>query len=347
MKDDALKPLHFSYHVAEDYDLDLLLPIIREISRERQPFKLQTSGLGLFSGEKPVIYIQLVKDLQLLQFQEFVWKRVSPAARGISPYYAPQNWMPHITMAQGNVNPKMLECMMGRIAYQAINWELVVDNIAYVGRCDGKTNRDIHLFQLVGNASEIYPRLPLSPGSRSALVIVDMQGHFFKQPDRREGLEDVIQNINRLISIFDKNELPVVHAITSFNADGSNWDIKMTASNTPELIEGVDDTQILPNIQVSERHTIIRKTRYSAFFKTDLAELLNKEVIQRVVVVGAYTHYCVNATIFDAYAHDFVPCLITDAVISHLDTESEMMISRMRRNGYHTLKTSEFLQELA
>jgi nicotinamidase-related amidase len=174
-----------------------------------------------------------------------------------------------------------------------------------------------------------------------------MQGHFFKHPDRRKGLEEVIQNINRLIDFFDNNERPVVHAITSFNADGSDWDLKMTASNRRELIEGEYDTQILPNIHVSERHTIVRKTRYSAFFNTDLAELMNMDEIQEVVVVGAYTHYCVNATIFDAYAHDFVPCIITDAVISHLDSESEMMISRMRRNGYHTQKTSEFLMDPA
>lgn len=342
--DDVLEFVHFSYHVAEDYDQDLLLPILKKIALEIQPFKVQTTGLGLFSGENPALYIQLVKNSQLLQFHDYLWKRVSPAARGIVPYYAPQNWVPHITIVQETKNQKSISCAMERIVDQAFNWELDVDNVAFVGPGIGQSKIDIHQYQLVGNTSEIYPRLPLSAGSRSALVIVDMQGHFFKHPDRRKGLEEVIQNINRLIGFFDNNELPVVHAITSFNADGSDWDLKMTASNTGELIEGEYNTQILPNIHVSERHTIVRKTRYSAFFNTDLAELLNMEEIQRVVVVGAYTHYCVNATIFDAYAHDFVPCIITDAVISHLDSESDVMISRMRRNGYHTHKASEFLK---
>lgn len=339
--------VHFSFHVAENYNLERLIPVLKEISDGIQPFKVQTSGLGIFSGEKPVLYIPLVKDSQLLQFHEFIWKRVAPVARGINQQYAPHNWMPHITLAQDIVNCERLDCMISRIANQPFNWELMVDNITYIRLGDGKSNEDIHHYQLTGNIIDISPRLPLSAGSRSALVIVDMQEHFFNLPERREGLEEVVQNINQLINYFDDNKLPIVHAISSFDANGSNWDLKMRVNNTPELIEGEHDTQILSNIQISDRHRIIHKTRYSAFFKTDLAQLLNAENVHRVVVVGAYTHYCVNATIFDAYAHDFVPCIVTDAVISHLESESELLISRMRRNGYHTFKTSEFLREPA
>jgi hypothetical protein len=52
---------------------------------------------------------------------------------------------------------------------------------------------------------------------------------------------------------------------------------------------------------------------------------------------------CVNATVFDAYCHDLVPCLVTDTTISHLAEETEVMIERMRRNGYHVLSTAEYL----
>jgi len=69
--------------------------------------------------------------------------------------------------------------------------------------------------------------------------------------------------------------------------------------------------------------------------------------VARVAVCGAYTHYCVNATVFDAYAHDFVPCLVLDAVISHLPEESAVMIERMRRNGYHLLTSAELASQLS
>jgi len=187
--------------------------------------------------------------------------------------------------------------------------------------------------------------LPLPHGARSALVIVDMQEFFFRKPERRRNLEQVSANINRLVVFFESRQLPIFHAITRYRVDGSNWDLKMKASGQPELIEGTPETAMLPQIRVSSAHTVISKTRYSAFFKTDLADRLRTANIQRVVVVGAYTHYCVNATAFDAYCHDFVPCIITDAVISHLEDEAALMINRMKRNGYHVRSTVEFLSE--
>ena len=185
--------------------------------------------------------------------------------------------------------------------------------------------------------------LPLSPNARSALLIVDMQQFFFRRPERRRNLEEVVANINRLIDHFDATSQPVVHVISCFKADGSDWDLKMKAAGAPELIEGTPEAAILPHIRVSPAHRTLVKTRYSAFFNTGLAETLRREQVERVLVVGAYTHYCVNATIFDAYCHDFVPALATDAVTSHLEQESELMIERMRRNGYHVATVDEYL----
>jgi nicotinamidase-related amidase len=188
--------------------------------------------------------------------------------------------------------------------------------------------------------------LPLSPNPRSALLIIDMQGFFFRLPERRVGLEDTVANINRLIRAFDETSQPVVHVISAYKTDGSDWDLKMKASGEAELIEGSAEAAILPDIKVLPRHQILTKTRYSAFFKTDLAGTLHEQRVERVVVAGAYTHYCVNATMFDAYCHDFIPCLISDAVLSHLPDESKVMVARMHRNGYHVMSTDELLVQL-
>lgn len=188
--------------------------------------------------------------------------------------------------------------------------------------------------------------LPLPKNARSALIVVDMQVFFFQKPDRRQGLEQVVENINRLIDCFDARSFPVFHVTSGYKADQSDWDLKMKSAGVPELIEGTPETAILPQINVSRHHTKVVKTRYSAFFNTPLAELLKAQKIKRVVVTGGYTHYCVNATIFDAYGYDFVPCLITDAVISHLKDEAELMIRRMRRNGYHVFSTAELITEI-
>jgi len=189
-------------------------------------------------------------------------------------------------------------------------------------------------------------KLPLPKNARSALIIVDMQEFFFQKEERRRNLNQVIKKINQLIDHFDACELPVFHVVSCYQADESDWDLKMKAAGAPELIIGTREAAILSEIHLSERHKTVIKTRYSAFFKTNLAELLHEQSIDRVVVVGAYTHYCVNATIFDAYGYDFVPCLATDGVISHLEEEANMMIDRMKRNGYHLLTTQELIREI-
>ncbi len=185
--------------------------------------------------------------------------------------------------------------------------------------------------------------LPLPPNATDALLIVDMQQFFFSRPERRLGLDFVIANIQRLIERFDQRGWPVVHVFTAYKADGSDWELKMKASATAECIMGTDEAAFLPQIPVLPHHWQIRKTRYSGFFKTDLADRLHSARVDRVLVCGAYTHYCVNATVFDAYAHDFIPGLVTDAVISHLPDESRVMLDRMGRNGYHLLTIDEYI----
>lgn len=187
--------------------------------------------------------------------------------------------------------------------------------------------------------------LRLPHNARSALLVIDMQEFFFRQPQRRHGLRQVVANINRLINHFETQHMPVFHVVTAYETDGSDWELKMKASGKPELIVGTPETAMLPQIKVSDSHAVVRKTRYSAFFETGLAGRLRADGIKRVVVVGAYTHYCVNATVFDAYCHDFVPCIITDAVTSHLKEEAGLMVERMRRNGYHVFSTAEYLAE--
>ncbi len=170
--------------------------------------------------------------------------------------------------------------------------------------------------------------LPLPQNARSSLIIVDMQDFFFRDAARGRNLEQVVKNINLLIEYFDARSWPVFHILS-----GSKRMLGL----------GSHEAKIVPGIKISEDHQTIIKTRYSAFFKTNLAEILQAQKIHRVVVVGAYSHYCVNATIFDAYCYGFVPCIITDAVISHIPDKAEIRIARMQRNGYHLFSTQALI----
>lgn len=188
--------------------------------------------------------------------------------------------------------------------------------------------------------------LPFQYNQPTALLVVDMQNYFFKDPQRAALLEPVLPRINQLITTFDLAGLPVIQVLSAYHPDRSDWDLRMLREGQPSLLRGSQEAALLDRLHVQRRHHRVIKTRYSAFFKTRLAAWLRSRGVVRVAVCGAYTHYCVNATVFDAYAHNFVPCLVLDAVISHLTEESAVIVERMRRNGYHLLTSSELIHQI-
>lgn len=111
-----LMPLpHFSWHTANEYDVPCLRTILLQIAKLNNPFSVRTSGLGIFTGESPVIYIPLARNDVLSSVHQQVCQRVEPVAVDGTPNYAPEIWIPHITLA-----------------YRQYNWEIQVDNLALV-----------------------------------------------------------------------------------------------------------------------------------------------------------------------------------------------------------------------
>jgi 2'-5' RNA ligase len=120
---------HFSWQIVEGYNQDALLVVLADIAKKTKPFTAHTTGLGIFSGEMPVIYIPVVKDAVLLRFHEMLWEQTREMATGISPYYTPENWIPHITLAHGDVDHQNIHCALEKLAFRTYNWEFVVDHL--------------------------------------------------------------------------------------------------------------------------------------------------------------------------------------------------------------------------
>ena len=52
---------HFSWLIAEDFDWERLGEALAEIAIATKPFIIRTTGLALFTGEHPVVYIPVVE----------------------------------------------------------------------------------------------------------------------------------------------------------------------------------------------------------------------------------------------------------------------------------------------
>ncbi|HEX6479147.1 MAG TPA: 2'-5' RNA ligase family protein [Ktedonobacteraceae bacterium] len=123
---------HFSYHVAAHYDIESLTPIIDRITSNITTFQVRTSGLGIFTGEAPIIYIPVVRSLELTQLHEALWEEISPTASGAQEYYHPTQWMPHITIGFGDINKGNLPPIVRWLNGRDFNWEITVNNITFI-----------------------------------------------------------------------------------------------------------------------------------------------------------------------------------------------------------------------
>jgi 2'-5' RNA ligase len=123
---------HFSYHVAEQYDVDLVESVLPRLASHRATFRVRTAGLGVFSGDHPVLYVPVVRNPALSTLHQRLWQELAEASTGTLEYYHPERWMPHITLADGDVLKDHLPDVVHLLSARAFNWEIEVTNLSLI-----------------------------------------------------------------------------------------------------------------------------------------------------------------------------------------------------------------------
>ena len=130
---------HFSWLIGTDFDWKTLEDALAEIARKAHSISVQTGGIGIFSGIRPVIYIPVVRNAELNALHRLVWEAIQPIGMGLSPFYSPRLWMPHISLAYQDVTHENIGCAMQKLAFHTFNWEFEVNNISFMHEADAET----------------------------------------------------------------------------------------------------------------------------------------------------------------------------------------------------------------
>jgi 2'-5' RNA ligase len=131
---------HFSWQGADSYQFEPVEEALEALAKETEPFTVTCSGLGIFTGAQPVVYLALVKDKTLLDVHNQLWERIRPFAIAPNMYYDPQHWVPHITLAFKEVEPERLGCAVADIAFQRIRLTIQVDHFALIYQSTGQSS---------------------------------------------------------------------------------------------------------------------------------------------------------------------------------------------------------------
>jgi hypothetical protein len=129
---------HLSWQIGQNYSLAALEKKIKDVCRETSSFEIRTTGLGVFTGPKPVIYIQVVKSPSLYKLHETIWGIFSAYGEEISPLYRPDLWTPHISLAYEDVTEENIEDVMAWLSRQNLSWQMNIDNLAFIYEPPGK-----------------------------------------------------------------------------------------------------------------------------------------------------------------------------------------------------------------
>jgi ureidoacrylate peracid hydrolase len=166
----------------------------------------------------------------------------------------------------------------------------------------------------------------------AALLIVDMQNAFIHPNGSlpRMGLDTsrtrkVIEPIKKLRGAFHEAGVPVIYVQHTHDIDGA--DMGLIANAFPPIralghcFDGSWDAAMIDELTPDSRDHVIKKHRFSGFYKTDLEDLLQGLRIKSLVVSGIATNICVESTIRDAFFRDYPVVVPREATASFTEEQ--------------------------
>lgn len=115
---------HLSLQGADEYAVAEVDARLRVLTAEATPITVAADGLGIFAGPQPVLYVPVQRTEALNRIHGELWRRLAPFSRGMSPYYAPERWAAHVTLAQWDIPPERLGAVISRLAARPLAWEM-------------------------------------------------------------------------------------------------------------------------------------------------------------------------------------------------------------------------------
>ncbi len=153
--------------------------------------------------------------------------------------------------------------------------------------------------------------------NNTALLIIDTQVGLIEPAYKGK---EVLDNINVLLAQARATHTPVIYV----QHDGQQGD---------GLEVGSPGWAIHPAIAPQEGELIVHKRASDSFYDTILKRELEAQGIQRLVVVGGETEYCVDTTIRRATVEGYDVTLVSDA---HTTTGyNDAVLPAAQRIAYH------------
>ena len=149
--------------------------------------------------------------------------------------------------------------------------------------------------------------------NRYAILVIDMLNDFINGKFRLEGVEEIVQNIQKLLGVSRQLNIPIIFCNDAHHRQ--DRELKIWGEH---VIKGTKGAQVIKQLRPMSKDYVIAKNTYSAFFNTMLKELLQSFYKGRgancLIVTGIHTDICVKHTVYDAFLNGYNITVAEDGV---------------------------------
>jgi 2'-5' RNA ligase len=121
---------HITYQLAGVSKHEALKDVLQDIAASTVPFEAYTTGLGLFPGPNPVIYIPVLRSDELNRLHRRLLYATQPLCLRTDKFSQPELWLPHISLALHDTTPELLGPVLQYLNEQTFNLKLRISNLA-------------------------------------------------------------------------------------------------------------------------------------------------------------------------------------------------------------------------
>jgi ureidoacrylate peracid hydrolase len=154
--------------------------------------------------------------------------------------------------------------------------------------------------------------------ARTAVLVIDMQNDFVAEGAalRSAQAARMVPRLAGLLKSCRERGMRVVYTAHVHRSDGCDMgrfaDLYPPIANGASLVGGTPGVEIFPDLAPAPGEHVVKKHRYSAFFGTDMDNILRGWGVTNVVIVGTTTENCCHASARDAMFNGYKVAFISD-----------------------------------
>lgn len=122
---------HITFHLG-NHDVDAGADkVVETVARRTPPLVITTAGVGVFGGSPPVLYLAVARTTEVAALAAELSDALGAAGFPSSdPYFAPEKWIPHITIAHRNLTGLDLGPLLAWLVQQPLAWEIALSSLS-------------------------------------------------------------------------------------------------------------------------------------------------------------------------------------------------------------------------